>query len=170
MKFTNDIRLRIVSAILADIPVIDHADAMRKRALAVAREAAPEAVRKMLAGPNAHWVNLESVHCDCMSFRVPAADYQSARDLSAILKADADFDAAHKAHDAQRDRLASLKGSLRANLASCSSRKAFVERFPDLAKYAPAENAPPANLPATTSLIDALRAAGLPTEAEQVAT
>lgn len=165
MKFTNDIRARIVSAILADIPVIDHADAMRKRALAVAREAAPDAVRKMLDGPNAHWVNLESVYCDCMSFRVPAADYNAARDLSAALKADADFDAAHKAHDAQREQIAGLRFSLKANLASCSSRKAFVERFPDLAKYAPAESAPPANLPATTSLMDNLKAAGLPVEA-----
>lgn len=162
MKLTQYDRKCIVASILADIPEIDHADTMRKRALAVAKQAAPETVRKLLDGPTAHWVNKETVYCDCMSFRVPAPDYNAARELSAALKADPEFSAAHKAHDDQRDQRVNLRRELEANVGLFTTRKRFIERFPDLAKYAPDDSSSPSTLPATTSLVDHLRAAGMP--------
>lgn len=62
--------------------------------------------------------------------------------------------------EAQADR-AKLDHKIRTQLASCSTLKQFRERFPELAEFAP-EPGVVANLPATTDLMDSLKAAGFP--------
>lgn len=167
MRLTAQDRRSMVSAIMADIPVIDYQATMRARALEVAVQRLPEAVRRVFNGPDKPWIAMRSVYCDCMSFALPSlSNYEDAKALERAVVADAEFDAAHKAHDQQREEHKKIKAELVSNLAGCSTRKQFVERFPELEKYAPSLGAVQ-NLPATTALVDHLRSAGLPVETPQ---
>lgn len=162
MRLTNDIRNMIVNSIMADIPVIAHEDAMRKRAMEIAVSLLPADVLAIYKGPNKHWIKTDTTYVCCVVYNLPGlSDYESRKARDAAIEADEAWNAAHKAHDEQRDNLKALRASLRANLAGCSTRKQFIERFPELAKYAPQDAATVANLPATNELVQRLQSAGL---------
>jgi hypothetical protein len=168
MKLTQDIRRQMVNAIMADIPVIDHAGAMSKRAMDIAVAALPEPVRRLWNGPHKSFVSTGSVHFCCCSYFLPnAGHYDDRKALGQVIAADAEWSAAHAAFEAQRDAHKAMRAQLRANIDTCSTRKQFIDRFPALEKYAPALGTSVGiNLPASTALIDSLISAGLPVEAQ----
>jgi hypothetical protein len=166
MKLTQEIRRQMVSSIMADIPVIDHARTMKNRAIAIAVAALPEPVRRLWGGPHKCFVSTGTVHfCDVAYCLPNAGTYDDRKALGAVIAADAEWMAAHAAFEAQRDAHKEMRQQLRANIEACSTRKQFIDRFPALEKYAPSVGlAAVSNLPATTALIDSLVAAGLPME------
>lgn len=163
MRFTNDIRRQIVSAVLADIPKINYKAKMTARAVEIGVAAMPNAAQALWKkSETRQYVRTQSHYICCISVRVPGLlDWDDKKRI----EDDAEFQQHHTAYEKQRDERDSLKDALTANLASCSSSKQFIERYPELAKYAPKEDAPAANLPATKSLVTALKAAGLQLEA-----
>jgi hypothetical protein len=166
MKLTQDIRRRMVDSIMADIPFVDHARTMEKRAMAIAVAALPEPVRRLWNGPHKSFVSTGSVHFCCCSYYLPnAGTYDDRKALGRVIEADSEWSATHAAHEAQNDARKAVRLQVRANIEACSTRKQFIDRFPALEKYAPSLGASlVVNLPATTTLIDSLVAAGLPVE------
>lgn len=163
MRFTNDIRRQIVADVMADIPVIDYAGQMAARALAMGVAALPPAARKVWDDPDTrHHLQTQHHSLCCVTARIPGLLEWNDREK---IMADPEWKALHEAFEAQRETIQTLRQQVKVNVALCNSRKAFVERFPDLAKYAPTDaSAAVANLPATTNLIEGLRAAGLKLE------
>jgi hypothetical protein len=174
MRLTQTNRWQIVNAIKADVPNIsdrhikDLQDLMEKRVRAIAIEQLPEKVRAIYNDPALReYVNTEYVYSCCVGYLLPsiAQDGLSrTHPLRQAIEADPDFAAAHTAYDRAKDMARDIHNTLVANLNTCKTVKSFVERFPELAKYAPKENAPVQTLPATTALMDSLKAAGLSVE------
>lgn len=149
-------------AVMSDVPEVDYASQMQSRGQAVAVEALPPEIRRIWAnGKLRGYVKSFRIYLDCMSITVPGADDDG---LSNRIKSDPELVRLHELHDAQRETRQQLDRKLRYGFASISTTKQFAERFPELVKYLPAENQPVANLPASTDVMDALKAAGLPTE------
>lgn len=165
-RLLNRERDAIVSQIMADIPVIDYVAPMRKRAVAIGVEIMPPAVKRVYEDrATSHFIIGGTHHLDCMSLYVPG--YSDAYDSPGKfkLKTDPEIQRLHKLHDEQTKARETLRRDLSRHLYSVSTDKEFRERFPDLAKYCPEGLTPKpviANLPATTALIDSLKAAGLP--------
>lgn len=163
-KLTQDIRNRIRSAVLTDIPTIDYMEQMRQRVIQIGRDLMPTNVRLVYDNPETRdFVRSEKGHFCCVSFYVPGA--RSYDDAKAALSGDARFAELHSLHDAQRNNRISIARDLEIQLTTVSTDKQFRERFPELANYLPEASSPVANLPATTAFIDTLRAAGLQLEA-----
>ena len=176
MNMTNDLRRRIKNAIMTDMPTIgskktmDLSNAAEKRAREIAVEALPDDVRAIYKDPDLRgYINHEYFYVDMFGYVLPAMkndDYNTKSPLVATINADPVFAAARGAYkdivDASRD----IEREINAHLATCKTLKAFTTRFPALAKYAPADTSrnPTANLPATTALMDSLKAAGLSVE------
>lgn len=174
MRLTSTIRHQIVQAIEADVPNIsnrcikDLREKMEKRALAVAIEQLPEKVRAIYNDPNLrNYVNREYLYSCCVGYHLPSIIHNEGsrtHPLRMVIQEDAEFVSAHDAYDKARATARDLRNTLVANLNTCKTIKGFVDRFPELAKYAPRESQPIVNLPATTALMDSLKAAGLSIE------
>ncbi len=176
MNMTNDLRRRIKTAIMADIPAIglkksmDLSSAAEKRAREIAVAALPDDVRAIYKDADLRgYINHEYVYTGMFGYSLPAAkadEHNNPKHLARALDADPVFAAARDAYkdivDASRD----IEREINAHLATCKTLRAFTTRFPALAKYAPADGprTPTANLPATTALMDSLKAAGLSVE------
>lgn len=171
MRLTAELRAQIVRAIMDDMPALStnllksYRDTMDKRAREVAREQLPEKVRAIYDDVDLRsYINSEYVNICCAGYSLPtlARGWDGRQVLSAAIATDPAFDAAHTAYDKLRDDAQRIQNQLALNVAIPRTVKAFIEMFPDLAKYAPEEPTPAtANLPATTALMDSLRAAGL---------
>ena len=172
MRLTVELREKIVRGIMADMPALspkllkDYRDTMDKRAREIAREQMPEKVRALYDDPTLRqYVHHEYAYVCCVGYTLPTfkeGEFRRDTRLGRIIEVDPVFDTAHKAYDKQREDTRNIQNQLALNVAIPRTVKAFVEMFPDLAKYAPQEPTPAtANLPATTQLMDSLRAAGL---------
>ena len=161
MRLTNEIRDRIIRHIMQDVPVIDYESQIRARAVQIGVEAMPPTVRKVYDDPKArHFIRVSQFYIDCMTLSIPGLD-RCDSEVVARVRNDERLNELHKLHDDQRDARIALGKQLKANVYSCSTRKQFVDSYPDLAKYAPELTASVPNLPASTALVDALKAAGL---------
>lgn len=171
MRLTVELRAEIVKDIMADMPALDpkhlkdYRDTMDKRAREIARDELPEKVRAIYDDKDlCSYINTHYVSICCVGYQLPtvARGYDSTRALVKAIETDPVFAAAHTAYDKQREDTHRIRNQLALNIAIPRTVKAFVEMFPDLAKYAPEEPTPAtANLPATTALMDSLKAAGL---------
>ena len=171
MRLTVELREKIVRDIMADMPALspnllkDYRDTMDKRAREIARDQLPAKVRAIYDDPDLRpYINTEYVGICCVGYQLPTVPrgYANTRALIQDTETDPAFDTAHKAYDKLREDIQRIQSQLAFNVAIPKTVKAFVEMFPDLAKYAPQEPTPAtANLPATTQLMDSLRAAGL---------
>jgi hypothetical protein len=163
-------RERIILSIMADIPSEDHKDEIRKRALEIAVSRLPEKVRavwddeKIRGYLNNAYVSLRYFGAVAVpsdnGFNwdvAPKAVFgdEGLAELSRMVEA---FNEDEKKRDALHDRLTVEIGAVRTD-------KQFRERLPDLVKYLP-ENVVVKNLPATTDLMDTLKAAGFNSEAQ----
>ena len=176
MNMTNDLRRRIKNAIMTDMPTIgskktmDLSNAAEKRAREIAVEALPEDVRAIYNDADLRgYVNHEYVYTDLFGYLLPAMkndDYNTKSPLVATINADPVFAAARDTYKGIVDASRDIEREINAHLATCKTLRAFTTRFPALAKYAPTDGSrtPTANLPATTALMDSLKAAGLSVE------
>jgi hypothetical protein len=171
MRLTVELRAQIVKDVMADMPLLStnllksYRETMDKRAREVAREKLPEKVRAVYDDKDLRdYISGSYVSVCCVGYQLPTLSrgYDSNRALAKAIETDPVFLEAHTAYDKLRDDMQRIQNQLVLNVAIPRTVKAFVEMFPDLAKYAPEEPTPvTANLPATTALMDSLKAAGL---------
>lgn len=170
MRLTATIRDAIVVDILSDLPdtVGEAYKHLEKTAYDVAWGLAPAVIRMVRDAGLGHYLQLSGVRVEVPNrYRVSSAPSEVVLDAAVDQRV---LDAAEEYRRVYYER-EKLKTELEANLGACSTLKVFKDRFPALAKYAEkyevAGVAEVKNLPASTSLMDALRAAGLPQEAAQ---
>jgi hypothetical protein len=175
MNLTKKLRDQIVHSIMADMPFDDGAQAARDAALDAAVALLPPKVRAVWDDPDIRgFVVRRVVYAEAgnLSVEVPVNEEtfwgntgRKDRMIRLFGEGGAEaFELAAKSVNQKREDRDALKSRLNAALASVRTVKAFREAYPDLAKYAPAEPEKVANLPATTDLMDTLKAAGLKLE------
>jgi hypothetical protein len=175
MNLTKKLRDQIVHSIMADMPFDDGAQAARDAALDAAVALLPPKVRAVWDDPNIRgFVATRVVYADANNLSVSTPVNEETfwgntgrKDRMARLFGEDGaevFEQTAKAIAQKYEDRDALKSRLNAALASVRTVKAFREAYPDLAKYAPAEVEKVANLPATTDLMDTLKAAGLKLE------
>lgn len=172
-NLTKTMREQIVHSILADIPFDDGVQAARDAALDAALALLPPKVRAVWDDPDIRGYVVTRViytHGSGIGVNIPVnEDTYWGRDdrlkrlfggagATALEQAATDVQKRREDRDAVTNRLTAAVASVR-------TVKAFREAYPDLAKYAPTEVEKVANLPATTDLMDTLKAAGLKMEA-----
>ena len=140
MKLTKYTKQAIVSSILADLPPIDEnklfVELQAKLVKAMSRSC-QNVYKKNPKALRVEWVYL-------------------GRSRRAVVVGDADFDAVFAPYKASQAEREAIKNKLTAALEACSTRKQFVDRFPEFSKYAPKEDAPCSTLPAVANLVSDL--------------
>ena len=170
MKLTKYMKEAIVRKIIADIPERNFQAEAEALVLPAVMARLPAKVKAAFNDPaTAAFIKTApaGTNCGALYVQIPAqSSYLDTTEKMEALGAEtwAALQALCGEHRAAKEERQRLSITLAANFARITSRKQFVERFPDLAKYAPEEDAPAANLPATTALIDTLKAAGLPVQ------
>ena len=162
MRMTVAIREDIQSSIVRDLPPAPDLQPVKDAVLANAVSRLPHPVRKLWDNPEMrNFVTTQSVWSGTgnIAVTVPASRDQLKTDILSPETIDL-LNAAGEGVIKHRDERKALNKQLRKYLDSCSTVNVFCTRFPELAKYAPKE-APTPNLPATTDLVDNLKAAGL---------
>ncbi len=171
MKLSKYMKEAIVRKIIADIPMRDFQAEAEALVLPAAMARLPASVSAVVNNPETSAFVKRArlgTNCGALYVQIPTREQylDTADKIGAVgqqtWEAMQALCGEHRAAKEERER---LRRTLEANFSRITTRKQFVERFPDLAKYAPAEDVVTANLPATTDLIDALKAAGLPVPA-----
>lgn len=158
-RLTTQIRNRIVSAVLADTPDTIAEDATKLQA--EIEEWAWSQLPAPCPEPLRPYIQISNLYMDDgkMYVHVPynrAFDWAEQR-----ARIRAEFGDRLKDIGTRYDARSALRDKLVASLAGCHTAKQLKERFPELAVYLP-EPDTAAQLPATTDLMDSLRAAGWP--------
>ena len=173
MQLTKNIKARMVRSIMGDIKFEDIAGIARQEVLDAAIAALPPAVRRIYDDSALHpYVKHNNYHTDCGKIQgsIPTDfdGWLNLRQLAEIIGEAAVEKLKDRCREVrqQQDGRAEMIAQLEANFATVRTAKAFRERFPELAKYLPAEPGGTANLPATNDLVDRLKAAGLQLEQE----
>lgn len=165
-RLVNEQRNAIRRAILADVPKVDYDEKIRSRALKLAVCELPAAAKRIWDDPEARGLlKIESCYFGYDNNRRQYAASASLPGFvsqhEAILE-DEEIVGFVAASNTQADLRAKLNSELQNNLATVNTHEAFAERWPELVKYLPdGSEAKVANLPATTQLLDDLKAAGL---------
>lgn len=162
MRMTVAIRDDIQSSILRDLPAAPDPQPAKDAVLLDAVTRLPEAIRKLWVNEETrNFITTQTVWSSTgnIAVTVPASRDQLRTEILSQSAAEK-LDEAGAAIVKHRDERKELAKKIRKYLDSCSTVNVFCTRFPELAKYAPKE-APTLNLPATTELIDNLKAAGL---------
>lgn len=166
MKLTNAIRESIVRSILADIPRRNFQDEAEKIVLPAAIELLPAAVKRVYKDAETRpYVRHAAVRTNCgaLYVQIPCCegDSYSVNDPVRFIGAEAwaAFQKLCGENRAEKDSIRDTKRQLEIAIGGCSTAKQVRDRFPDLAKYLPAEDQVQ-NLPATTAVIDNLKSLG----------
>lgn len=163
MKLTHDIRKQIVTAIMADIPYRTTASDAQDYLLELAENALPEQVRKLWKNSETkQYVNTYYFYYMTVSANLPGV-YRNIGEHVDLFGEEAwkKFTDMVEAICAETDERKQTAIDLTVNFTSIRTAKVFEERFPELVKYLPTKAEPVANLPATTNLMDKLKAMGL---------
>lgn len=151
---------RIVRAILDAIPIVDFEAEWQARVKVLCLDNLPVPIKDLYKTYPEYLASGSYYNC-CL--RAPTPGWHSNDDrINTILKADTQLDVLHSAHEAQTDSRNKVQRDLDLSFREIRTVKQFKERFPELDQYLPEAEQTPKNLPATTALIDSLRALGLP--------
>jgi len=166
MRLTNDIRRTIRRAVEADLQLTSSLrDQMLARAMELAIERLPRLVRQVWNDPKLRgYINTEIVWGEDIEgvYYLPAPGGDP--DLRDVLREDETYQKLHSQFEVIEKVASDALDVLAATLRSVTTVEQLAERYPDLVKYLPTQEQAAANLPATTDLMDKLRAAGLRTE------
>lgn len=170
-RFVNEQRNQIRRAILAEVPKVDYMEQIRQAVLKLAVFELPAAAKRLWDDPETRGLlKTESCYFGCQENRRNYAASVSLPGFSsyhAAFQSDPDIVELVRLEQEQHDLFDKLAAELRNNLASVTTHEAFAERWPELTRFLPdGSEAKAANLPATTALIDGLRAAGLELDTE----
>ena len=167
-RLTNDMRLTFVSAVMADVPKIDHETRVRDAVNKAHAAALPHPVKKLLADPElAGFVGVRSETLNSTN-GLPSNHYMSFQLAAPTDKwlekvvADAAEPLLKEWRD-ETERLKELKTKLHAVANSCSTTTKLAEAFPEFARYLPQTEAEGTrNLPALTNVVADFVKAGWP--------
>lgn len=162
MRLTKDDRYRIERSIVADVPRINYEEQIQNRVNAICAAEMPPLVRRVWDQADLRgFLQVGRFYFDCVHSATPGFNRDEA--VNDKIKNDPEVVELHRLHDAQRDAREEVVCNVRSALCSCTTDVQFRERYPELAKYAPAPEAV-VNLPATTDLVDCLKAVGVQLE------
>lgn len=151
MKLTTYHKKAIVRSIMADLPDMKMDERNKRAQKLVAAAMSPEVKRLYNKHPTAvatQWVTSSLFAITTNNLRAGNLTQSEVEKALAPMKAEAD---AYRA----------LKERVEAAVAACSTRKAFIDRYPEFSKYAPGElGGFTPNLPAVANLVADLVKAG----------
>lgn len=169
-RLVNEQRSCIRRAILAEVPKVDYAEKIKRKATSLAVFELPAAAKRLWEDSSTR--SLLETHSIYFGFE-SRRNYVASCSLPGFesrhegIKADPEIVELCRLAEEQDDVFDKLEAELRNNLASVNTHEAFAERWPELVRFLPdGSEAKVANLPATTALIDGLRAAGLELDTE----
>lgn len=153
MKLTQYHKQAIVAAIMSDLPALDKVARTKRAQKLVAARMSPDAKRLYNKAPTA----LAGVYLDQTRFGIQTGGHylkagnltqEQVEEILAPLKAEA------AAYNQLKDRVTNAVNG-------CSTRKSFIDQYPEFRKYAPSEaSGITPNLPAVANLIADLVTAG----------
>ncbi len=162
MRLTKDMRYSIVEAVMQDTRrSANTRELMRARAHDVAVDRLPRLVRQVWNDPNLRgYVDTVYFSLCCVSYTLPGleADW---RDIKAAVDQDPQWSALHTQYDEQSKAEGVARETLYTTLSTYTTTEKFGADFPELVKYLPTAAQATVNVPATTDVMDKLRAAGL---------
>lgn len=170
-RLLNAERDTVRRAILEHVPQIDYDAAASKVATDRAVAALPPEAKKLWRDASTRgllrtetvyvpWPNEEREGGSWCAFSLPVPGFRDTTE--ALIRGDLEIQQLVRDKLAQQNLRRHLDRELKINLASVSTHEDFAKRWPELAKYLPdGSGAKVANLPATTQLLDDLKAAGL---------
>lgn len=165
-RLLNAERAAIRRDILSEVPLEDYAGKIAKRALDLAILNLPPGARRLWEVSQTR--GLLSTHTCYFGYSEGRRRYTANvnlpgfEDYHATIKEDPLIVEWVDAEVVQRDKYDALDASLKNNLASVGTHEEFTKRWPELARFLPDGSAAKVeNLPATTVLLDELKAAGL---------
>lgn len=162
-RLTNSHRYLIRRDVMADIPCPSY-DAVHAAVKAVCLANLPPAIVRALKDPAlAPHIACGTHHFDCISSPTPGWA-RNDEVIEKLLEADETVKAAHAAYDEALAAYQQIDRDLRNNLRVIKTVAEFEKQFPELLRYLPKDAPTVANLPTTTALMDALKAAGLKVE------
>lgn len=165
-------RREIVSSVMADLPKLEGEQAIRDMVLKAAVERLPPKVRAVWDDPKLRgFIGTSTVYDGGIGVAIPVHDREfwdagNRRVHTLGEEGAAAFSAAVKEYRGRAEERSAVRERLEQALSAVRTVKQFREAYPELAKYAPDDAAPVRNLPATTDLMEKLKAAGLKPEAE----
>lgn len=160
-RLTKYQKSAIVDRVLADIPIKLTKASIADKLVQLAVDELPKEIRRIWDNEQTRpYVKLVHVGHGPVYTWVPGCDNRGGAELFGDEKWKS-FKDLTMAHRAELNRRSELRIELEANFMSVKTRKQFIERFPELEKYLPDEEAPVNNPPATTHMIDKLRNLGL---------
>lgn len=156
------IREALVTRIMSDVPEVDYMTQATDLIAKFVKEKTPAQVTKLLNSELKEWVMPGTTHyakyLGYFNIRVPHTT-EGFKELTNKLA-----ELGEKQSN-QSDERRALRAKIQANIDACKTSKELAERFPDFVKYLP-EDTSDALLPATTQLLDTLKAAGWPGKPE----
>jgi len=158
MKLTNSDRDAFVSAVMSDVPLVDHSEQARKIVLAAAAAKLPKELKPIWADTNLRGFIGTSEHFSMPyplgTARVPPVTFTPPKELEGLAEA-------AKAQSSTRD---ALRRKVRAVISGCSTLKQATERLPEFVKYLPWDRngSSTVDLPAIANVVTDLLAAGWP--------
>ena len=172
MRMTKQLQEAFVKGVLADVPTLDYQGMLLPIVLADFVGQLPEPVRAIWNGPLRDYVNLQYFsagdgswgdttrwHYSC---EVPWPTDCARDNLKLTPAGQKNVDALTKKWAAQNKRIATLKTKLEGAVKAYTTVKTLREALPEFAKYLPAEDATPSNLPALANVVSDLVQAGWP--------
>lgn len=176
MKLTNTGRDAFVARAMADVPKVDHDEAMRKLAKAAAILALPPAVRKIATDKAlSHFVHSVTInfdykddgrHTTYFSADVPGT-WETRETMVEALRLEMRPHLVAKSQ--QYHEREALKSMIRRAAYGVSTTKALAELLPAFQKYLPLETVPDRTVPAVAGIIEAFAKAGWPAGKTEVA-
>lgn len=160
MRLTKSLIDLLVSKIIQDVPKTAYATAYEERVKALAFGLLPKEIRNL---PNEILNSfVEKFHYwpgeDGISSFYLKGDSVVEKTLRQKVKEDGLCTELRGKHVAQREKLRALKAELNAAFTACTTDKQFRDKFPEFAKYLPAETETK-NLP-VVQVVEHLKAAG----------
>lgn len=165
-------RREIVSSVMADLPKLEGEQAIRDMVLKAAVERLPPKVRAVWDDPKLRgFIETSTIYEAGIGVAIPVHgdDFWAATRRAVHCLGEegaAAFSAAVKEYRGRAEERSAVRERLEQALSAVRTVKQFREAYPELAKYAPDDVTPVRNLPATTDLMEKLKAAGLKPEAE----
>jgi len=177
MRLTNHMREAFVSAVMADLPVIDYEQKIRDAFMKAHAASIPVAVKKILADEElSSWVKREGITLSKNRGSLPRDCYISfygmvCGDNNALQSLAKEVAAPFVvAWHEQVERIAHLSKTLRCAANNCNTTTQLADAYPEFNKYLPKSEAEVTrNLPAVANLVGEFTKAGWPSGGKKTA-
>lgn len=173
MRLTNQLREAILRAVTADIPRHPYGEEIRVKVQAAFIALAPKTIRTALQDPlSERYLNYSQI---CVTKPAGVKTWRN-HHVTVLCPVDGttgylqlpeavreEIDALYRADNEEELRYQDVRNMVHAALQGYTTTKAFATAYPELARYLPAEDAPPPVYPvAVANVVSTLTAAGWP--------